>query len=105
MNPNVLRSHIEGLTGIARKTYDAVPVAEAWTFEDTFANAKGGLMMSKSNETLRFPRTQREAGWTPNADWDDDSPRLSTWAAMLGWGIVGAALLWLFFVIVLGWSA
>lgn len=64
--------------------------------------------MNKPNpslETLRFPRTQREAGWSPRADWDNDDSGISSWVGAIGWGIVGAFVLWIFFTLALRWSA
>lgn len=55
--------------------------------------------LDPSNHTLRFNRTRREAGMHGDID---DSPGPQTFVALVGWGIVGALVLWVFLVVVLG---
>jgi len=57
--------------------------------------------MNDSNQTLRFPRTRREAGMP---DLPIDEERDPPWYAVVGWSCVGVMLTWLFLTIVLGWS-
>lgn len=64
--------------------------------------------MTKPNpslESLRFPRTQREAGWSPHADWDNGDSGISSILWVTLWAAVGAIALWVFFTLALGWSA
>ena len=56
-----------------------------------------------ANETLCFPRTQREAGWSDDAEWEgkrDGSGIVGTLFAALA----GVVVLWVFLVLVLGLS-
>lgn len=56
-----------------------------------------------SNHTLRFPRTQREAGWAPRAEWEGKEDGSGIVSALL-WALVGSVGLWVFFVLALGFA-
>jgi len=48
----------------------------------------------------RFPRTQREAGWHGRGQWDEEEKM--GWLSIAVWGTLGAFVLWVFLVLVLG---
>jgi len=54
--------------------------------------------MNKSNETLRWARTQREEGWM-GGEWEGKTDG-EGWVSAIGWAAVSMLLLWLFFVLV-----
>lgn len=51
--------------------------------------------MNKSNETLRWARTQRDEGWSGNAEWDGKEDG-EGWVSAIGWAAVSAVILWAF---------
>jgi hypothetical protein len=48
----------------------------------------------------KFPRTQREAGWYAQTEWEGKEDG-SGWAAIILTALVSAVVLWMFFVLVL----
>lgn len=55
----------------------------------------------RSNWSLRFARTLNEAGWTSPAEWHGES-NSATWLAVVIGAVIGAGVLWVFLVAILG---